>query len=140
MTPKKEVIDFYIAQGESQNAGEEFLHDLYQRGLTHKPELIITDGGKGLLAALCLVYPRVPIQRCWANKTRNVLNDVRKADHETVKTDLHKISYAPGIGKAQKALTYFCERWRSTYPKAVACLLADEEQLLTFFQIKDPAL
>jgi transposase-like protein len=48
--------------------------------------------------------------------------------------------YSSGIGKAQKALTDFCARWNSTYPKAVACLVADEEQLLTFFQIKDPAL
>ena len=54
---RKEVIDFYMAQGESQAAWEAFLNDLYRRGLTGDIlELIVTDGGKGLLAALPLVY------------------------------------------------------------------------------------
>jgi putative transposase len=50
---RKEVIDFSIAPGESQGAWEAFLTDLYRRGLTEEGlELIVTDGGKGLLAAL----------------------------------------------------------------------------------------
>jgi transposase-like protein len=50
---KKEVIDFSIAPGESQGAWEVFLTDLYSRGLTEEGlELIVTDGGKGLLATL----------------------------------------------------------------------------------------
>ena len=48
--------------------------------------------------------------------------------------------YASGIGKAQQALGRFSARWQPIYPKAVACLLADEEELLTFFQIKDESL
>lgn len=56
---KKEMIDFMIAPGESQSSWEEFLSDLYRRGLSGEGvEMIITDGGKGLLAALALVYPR----------------------------------------------------------------------------------
>jgi len=98
---RKEVIDFSIAPGESQGAWEGFLTDLYKRGLTEEGvELIATDGGKGLLVALPLVYPGIPIQRCWAHKSRNVLNYVRKADHEAVKADLHTIQYATGIREA----------------------------------------
>jgi putative transposase len=135
---RKEVIDFHIAPGESQGAWERFLTDLYKRGLTEEGvELIVTDGGKGLLAALPIVYPGIPLQRCWAHKSRNVLNYVRKADHEAVKADLHAIQYAFGIGEAQKALGMFHARWNQIYPKAVACLCADEEELLTFLQIKD---
>jgi transposase-like protein len=135
---RKEVIDFTIASGESQEAWEGFLSDLYRRGLSEEAvELIVTDGGKGLLAALPFVYPHVPVQRCWAHKSRNVLNYVRKADWQAVKKDLHAIQYAPGIKKAQSALGAFCARWRHIYPKAVNCLCADEEHLMTFFQIKD---
>ena len=135
---RKEVIDFHIAPGESQGAWEGFLTDLYKRGLTEEGiELIVTDGGKGLLAALPIVYPGIPIQRCWAHKSRNVLNYVRKADHEAVKADLHAIQYASGIREAQRAIGAFAHRWNQTYPKAVACLCADEEQLLTFLKIKD---
>ena len=135
---RKELIDFSIAPGESQGAWEHFLTDLYRRGLTEVGlELIVTDGGKGLLAALAMVYPGIPIQRCWAHKSRNVLNYVRKGDHEAVKADLHAIQYASGIREAQRAIGAFVHRWQHVYPKAVACLRADEEQLLTFLQIKD---
>jgi putative transposase len=138
---KKEVIDFCIAPGESQGAWEAFVNNLYRRGLNGKGlELIATDGGKGLLAALPLVYPNIPVQRCWAHKTRNVLNYVREADQDKVKTDLHKISYASGIRDAQSAIGEFCSKWKLQYPKAVACLLSDEEQLLSFFQVKNPDL
>jgi transposase-like protein len=92
---RKEVIDFTIAQGESEVAWSRFLCDLYQRGLDGQGlEMVITDGAKGLLAALALVYPGVDIQRCWAHKTRNVLNYVRKDDQKAVKADLHRISQA----------------------------------------------
>jgi putative transposase len=152
---KKEVIDFFTAFGESQNAWETFLADLYRRGLDAEGgsdqkvtfglaregmEMIIVDGGKGLMSALPLVYPRMPVQRCWAHKVRNVLNYVRKGDYEAVKRALAAISHAPDIRQAQGGLRRFTECWGSTYPKAVACLLKDEENLLTFFQINDPSL
>jgi putative transposase len=138
---KKEVIDFLIAPGESQASWEEFLNDLYRRGVGGEGiEMVITDGGKGLLAALPLVYPRSMIQRCWAHKSRNVLNYVRKTDWQAVKKGLHKISYAKNLSKAQKSLGAFCVRWGTRYPKAVKCLVTDEEQLLSFFQIKAPFL
>lgn len=134
----KEVIDFSIAPGESQGAWEVFLTDLYRRGLHEAGvELIVTDGGTGLLSALPVVYPGIPIQRCWAHKSRNVLNYVRKADHEAVKADLHAIQYASGIREAQTAIGAFAQRWHHAYPKAVACLRADEEELMNFFRIKD---
>jgi putative transposase len=137
----KEVIDFTIAQGESEVAWSRFLCDLYQRGLDGQQlEMVITDGAKGLLAALALVYPGVEIQRCWAHKTRNVLNYVRKDDHKALKADLHRISQAQSLQKAQRALGRFSARWKDLYPKALRCLLADEEELLTFFRIKDPSL
>jgi putative transposase len=138
---KKEVIDFFTAFGESQNAWETFLADLYRRGLDGEGmEMIIVDGGKGLMSALPLVYPRIPLQRCWAHKVRNVLNYVRKGDYKAIKCSLAAISHAQGSRQAQIALRRFKERWGSIYPQAVACLLKDEENLLTFFQISDPSL
>jgi len=91
----KEMIDFLLASSESQNAWEGLLRDLYGRGLEGTGcEMITTDGGKGLRNALEVVYPRIPRQQCWAHKTRNVLNKVKKADQGKVKKDLHRISHA----------------------------------------------
>jgi len=140
MTPegKKEVIDFTIAHGESQAAWDAFLSDLYKRGLKAEGmELIITDGGKGLLAALPFVYPGIPVQRCWAHKTRNVLNHIRKADQKAAKKDLAAVSNAEGIRQARTALKHFASTWGNLYPKALASLKECEEELLAFFQIKD---
>jgi len=140
MTPegKKDVIDFTIAHGESQAAWDAFLSDLYKRGLRAEGmELIVTDGGKGLLAALPFVYPGIPVQRCWAHKTRNVLNHIRKADQEAAKKDLAAISNAEGITQARTALKHFASKWGNLYSKALASLKECQEELLAFFQIQD---
>lgn len=138
---KKEIIDFTIAQGESQAAWDSFLSDLYRRGLRAEGlELIVTDGGKGLLAALPFVYPGIPTQRCWAHKTRNVLNHIRKADQEAAKKDLAAISNATGVTQARTAMRRFAGKWEDFYPKALASLRECEEELLAFFRINDTAL
>lgn len=134
---KKEIIDFKQVQGESQSAWEGFLSDLYKRGLTGDSlKLIITDGGTGLLAALPLVYGLVPIQRCWAHKTRNILDYVKKADREAVKKSLHRITHAKNHKEAQQAAKGFIAKWDGQYPKATKCLSKDLIELLTFLTIK----
>jgi len=136
---RKEVIDFYLAPGESQSAWEAFLHDLYQRGLTGEGvELIATDGGTGLLAALPLVYPRVPVQRCWAHKTRNVTAKVRQKDREAVKRALRRISHAPHERAARQAMAAFARQWQDAYPHAVVCLTKDAESLLELYRVQPP--
>ena len=135
----KEVIDFRLAPGESQPAWEAFLHDLYRRGLTGEGlELVVTDGGSGLLAALPLVFPHVSVQRCWAHKTRNILDRVRRADRERVKRDLHRISHAADRTAARRAARQLADRWEHRYPAAVQCLRRDLEALLPFLRFDDP--
>ena len=133
---KKEIIDFRQAPGESQNAWEVFLSDLRQRGLAGEAtRLIVCDGGAGLLAALPLVYPHLPVQRCWVHKLRNVLAKVKKADWEAMKHDLHRIMRAPGVASARRAAHRCAERWQERYPKAVACLRADLDELLVHLSV-----
>ena len=55
---KKEIIDFRLAASESTAEWEQFLADLYRRGLSgEKLDMICVDGGSGLLAALPNVFP-----------------------------------------------------------------------------------
>ncbi len=134
---KKEIVDFRQVPGESQSAWEGFLNHLHQRGLQGRAlKLIIVDGGKGLLAALPLVYGEVPVQRCWTHKTRNVLNSVKRADQQRVKRSLHRISHARNLREAQKAAQRFVAKWNGVYPKAVQCLQRDLLELLSFLHIK----
>jgi transposase-like protein len=130
---KKEVIDFRLARGESAAEWEHFLDDLYKRGLTGEGlDMICVDGGSGLLAALPMIYDKIPVQRCWAHKIRNILNKVRKADEASVKADLHAVMNADDARKAR----CFAERWGQIYPAAVACLRDDLDELLTCFRHK----
>jgi putative transposase len=137
---KKEIIDFQLASGESAFAWEAFFNDLYRRGLKGEGvELIVTDGGAGLLAALPLVYSQVPLQRRWTHKIRNILDKVRKTDQPSVKDSLHRIMDAKHLVGARQAARRFVEQWNRLYPRAVHCLREDLDELLTFFSFRDPS-
>jgi transposase-like protein len=135
---RKEILDFRLAPAESQEAWEAFLTDLYRRGLTTEGvELIGTDGGQGLLAALEMTYPHVPVQRCWAHKTRNILDKMRRGDRDQAKKDLHRISHATTRPRARRAARRFADRWEEDYPGAVKCLRKNLDDLLQFLRFKD---
>jgi len=79
---------------------------------------------------------QVPLQRCWAHKTRNLLNHVKRVDQEKVKRWLHRISHARNLREAQKAAQRFVARWKESYPMAVECLQKDLPELLPFLEVK----
>lgn len=134
---RKEVIDFRLAKSESAAEWQLFLDDLYRRGLTGDGlDMICVDGGQGLLAALPNVFHRVPVQRCWAHKIRNVLNKVRVADQPAVKRALHNVMNAENEPKARAAARRFADRFEDDYPKAVACLRDDLDDLLVCFRYR----
>jgi len=133
---RKEVIDWRLAVAESQVEWEQFLSNLIQRGLTGEGlKIIVTDGGSGLVAALPVVLPGVPHQRCWAHKTRNITDKVRRADRDKVKRGLHAIYTAADQVKARRAAQRFATRWQHRYPRAVDCLRRDLDELLTFLAV-----
>ncbi|HVX73723.1 MAG TPA: IS256 family transposase [Devosia sp.] len=134
---KKEIIDFRLAGSESAAEWENFLTDLYRRGLTGQGlDMICVDGGKGLLKALPIVLPQIPVQRCWAHKIRNVLDKVRKADQPKLKRALHKIMHAANVPQARSAARRLADRFQAQYPAAVACLRDDLDELLTCWRYK----
>ena len=134
---KKEVIDFRLAASESAAEWERFLTGLFRRGLTGEGlDMICVDGGSGLLAALPVVFPAIPVQRCWAHKMRNLLDKIKKADREAAKRALHKIMNADNIAEARSAARRFATRFEAAYPAAVASLRNDLDELLTCFRYK----
>jgi transposase-like protein len=135
----RQLLGFLRSRGESQAAWEGVLMDLYRRGLEGtKLQLIITDGCEGLAAALQTVYPQVPHQRCWVHKMRNILEKVRRRDHEQVKADAQAIYLAESRQLARVAFRVFRSRWRSSYPAMVNRLERDLPELLAFFSFPRP--
>ncbi len=58
--------------GESTDAWADFLTDLRDRGLPC-PLLVVSDGDRGLIAAIEQIFPQAPRQRCLIHRVRTVL-------------------------------------------------------------------
>jgi len=130
----KEFISYLQVKRESASTWEAFLRDLFDRGLKGRClKLIVSDGSTGLARAIEMVYPWVAHQLCWVHKSWNVMNKVRKADHERVKAGLVKIYTASTRKKAVEAYLRWARKWRGKYPRAVRSVERHIEELLNIF-------
>ena len=67
---RKGIIEFQPADGENAAEWERLPASLHRRGPTGEGfEVICTDGGNGLPAALPPVHPDIPVRRCRADRT-----------------------------------------------------------------------
>ncbi len=67
------------------------------------------------------------------HKTANVLDKMAKKVQPKAKEMLHEIWMAPTRADAEKAFDNFIAMFEPKYPNAVACLIKDREELLTFY-------
>ena len=136
ITPKgqREMLAFRVAKSESEAEWTALLEDLRRRGLHgEKTALALTDGGKGLLLALLFVFPRIPLQRCWAHKLRNIANMLKQSQREPCLQQAAGIYQASSRGEAQRRFRKWKADWQHAAPKAVACLEKDLDAMLSFF-------
>jgi putative transposase len=129
----KELIAMIDGQRESEQSWLELLLDVKSRGLTESPMLATGDGALGFWKALKQVYPGTRIQRCWVHKTVNVLDKLAHGQQVSGKKMLHEIWMAATKEEAVKALGKFAATYQAKFPKAVECLLKDQEELLAFY-------
>ena len=133
---KKELLAFRIANAESNAACEGFLNDLFRRGIEGKNlKMIITDGSKGFISAIELVYPHAKHQRCWVHKLRNATKHLKKSNIKSFKEDARLIYNASTHREAVAAFKNLRKCWRLIAPKAVECLERDIDELLAFLAI-----
>jgi len=133
---KKELIAFRIANSESNHACEGFLNDLFKRGLEGKNlKLIVTDGSKGFISAVDMIYPHAKHQRCWVHKLRNATKHIKKADHKAFMKDARKIYNASSHREAVAAFKCLRHAWQRLAPKAVHCIAQNIDALLAFLEI-----
>jgi putative transposase len=138
-TGHRELIDFRVAPSESETAWYGFLCSLHHRGFEGDGlELIVSDGGTGLIKALEFLYPHVAHQRCWAHKLRNVADKVKKVDQKRVLAGAKRIYLAPDRRSAIRAFKRWRDRWVHAYQAAVRCVEKDLETLLVFFDYPAP--
>lgn len=141
------ILDWELADSESQDAWEHLLLRLENRGVYRERgvELIIHDGGKGLIAALKLIYPHIPHQRCLFHKLRNLWHAIQtpdglaRKDAQQFKRDLIQqaaaIFYADTHTAAQQLRDDFCQQWHDTQPELVATLQRDWHESIAFYRV-----
>lgn len=130
---EKELIAIQDGFRESEQSWLELLQDAKQRGLVISPKLAVGDGALGFWKALGKIYPTTKVQRCWFHKMGNVLNKLPKSLQGKAKAAMQEIWMAESRVQAEKAMTAFAETFGAKYPKAVACLTGDQEELLAFY-------
>jgi putative transposase len=130
----KEVVALEDGYRESKESWACLLRDLKRRGMLG-PVLAVGDGNLGFWGALREVYPETREQRCWVHKIANVLDKLPKRLQPRAKAMLHEIMRAPDRGGAEEEVKRFAEEFEARYPKAVECLVKDQEALLTFYDL-----
>ncbi|MBI3319809.1 MAG: IS256 family transposase [Candidatus Omnitrophica bacterium] len=116
---QRELLSFRQASSESQTAWEAFLNDLTRRGLEGQNlRLVVTDGCKGLHAALAIVYPLyVKRQPCWAHKLRNVATKLPRAHQAACLTEAKRLYHTPTKREAVHRFHHWERRWQSLSPR-----------------------
>jgi putative transposase len=128
----KELVAVADGERESTDSWAELLRDLRRRGM-RAPVVAVGDGALGLWAALREVFPATRHQRDWVHKAANVLGCLPKAVQAGARRALAEIRDAPDRQHAEQAITAFARDYGVKWPKAVAKITDDAEELLCFF-------
>ncbi len=117
---------------ESTESWSDPLRDLKSRGLKN-PALFVGDCALGLWGAIDKVCPKADHQRCWVHKMRNLLVHFPKGLQDEVRALLREMYYATTKKQGESLMGRFAKQFGKEYPRAVDCLLEDQEALLTFY-------
>jgi transposase-like protein len=129
---RKELIALADGYRESAESWADLLRDCARRGM-RAPVLAVGDGALGFWGALREVFPQAREGRCWFHKTANVLAALPKSAHPAAKKALAEIWGAEDKEHALAAVKAFEGAYGAKFPKAVAKITDDLDQLLAFY-------
>jgi len=129
---KKELVALADGHRESTESWAGLLRDAKRRGM-RAPVLAVGDGALGFWGALAGVFPETRHQRDWVHKVANVLDCLPKSAQPAAHKALTQIRDAEDRQHAEKAIKDFAAAYSAKYPKAVAKITGDKDELLAFF-------
>ena len=129
---RKELIALADGYRESTESWADLLRDCARRGM-RAPVLAVGDGALGFWGALREVFPQAREQRCWFHKIANVLGALPKSAHPGAKKALAEIWNAEDKNHARAAAKAFDAAYGAKFPKAVAKITDDLEELLAVY-------
>lgn len=135
------LLHYEVAETEDEATWKTFWQHLIERGLEPKAvELVVSDGTKGLLAALTCYLPKAKLQRCTVHKVRGferylsyqalpetdpvtgqALTEAEAKAQRKAKIcmEAHDIFKAATRTEAEQRLAQFADNWHSLEPRAV---------------------
>jgi transposase-like protein len=128
----KELVALADGYRESTGSWADLLRDCKRRGM-RAPVLAVGDGALGFWAALREVFPETRTQKCWFHKIGNVLAALPKSAHPGAKKALAEIWNAEDRDHARRAVAAFRLAYGAKFPKAVAKITDDLDELLAFY-------
>jgi transposase-like protein len=129
---RKELVALADGYRESAESWADLLRDCARRGM-RAPVLAVGDGALGFWNGLREVFPQAREGRCWFHKTANVLAALPKSAHPGAKKALAEIWGAEDKDHARAAVKAFEDAYGAKFPKAVAKITDDAEELLAFY-------
>lgn len=133
---KRDVLGFTTGDRENQQAWEDLLDNLKERGVA-TIDLWITDGGKAMINAIENKFPTAKRQRCVRHKMENVLSYIPNQQQDQVYPELRAIFYQENREKAEQTAVAFFAKYGNIYPTATDCLQRDLDTCLTFYQFPE---
>lgn len=128
--------------GESTDAWVDFLTDLHERGLTC-PLLVVSDGARGLIAAVEQTFPQALRQRCLIHRLRNIAAKIPTDTQPEVRDgywalfDITDVKAEPGrllVELIDQRIEAFAAKYADLYPAAMKILLTDKEGLTAYLR------
>ncbi|MFN2638220.1 MAG: IS256 family transposase [Gemmatimonadaceae bacterium] len=129
---RKELVALADGYRESVESWADLLRDCARRGM-RAPVLAVGDGALGFWGALREVFPQTKAQRCWFHKIANVLGALPHSAHPGAKKALAEIWDAEDKRHALDAVSRFTAAYGAKFPKAVAKITDDLDELLAFY-------
>jgi len=133
---RKVLVGLRLAASEAGSHWKSLIEDLEQRGL-RAPQLIITDGHKGLAKAMT-VWPAAKVQRCTQHKWENLMTHCPVHARAELKRDWDRIVRAANGAAARAAYNDLVRKWSRLVPAVARSLEEAGLALLTFYEFPKP--
>jgi transposase-like protein len=128
----RRVVALRLAASEAATCWGDLISDLQRRGMP-APQLVITDGHRGLTKALAR-WPDTRVQRCTVHKRRNLMDHCPAHAQREVRREYDRIVNAADGTAALKEYEAFITKWSRLCPPVARSLADAGHELITYYQ------
>lgn len=126
---RREILTWRVADVESEATWGDVFSELRQRGV-HGVRWIVSDGHRGIQAAVTRYFGDAVWQRCWTHFIRNILAHASHRDKPVLCQELRAAWQIEDVNLCLAEAERIAQRWESKYPRVAAQIREQFEQTL----------